>query len=72
MAGWAERRKEKMAIAKVVKKFQIEAQPKESEEWQRRSYQERLSALEEIRQEYHRWKLNAQSGLQRVYSVVKH
>ncbi len=39
--------------------------------WQTQSYQARLAALEEIREEYHSWKYNAQPGLQRVYSIVK-
>ena len=39
--------------------------------WRAQSYQDRLAALEEIRQEYHRWKDDVQPGLQRVYRIVK-
>ena len=39
--------------------------------WQAQSYQARLAALEQIRQEYHRWRYGAQPGFQRVYSIVK-
>ena len=38
--------------------------------WQTQSYQARLEALEEIRQEYHQWKDNsAESRLQRVHTI---
>jgi hypothetical protein len=59
-----------MTVAKVYRKVSISEQPKDSVYWQTRSYEERLSALEEIRREYHRWKYNAEPRLQRVYSVV--
>jgi hypothetical protein len=39
--------------------------------WQNQSYEFRLAQLEEIRQEYHRWKYNAEPRLQRVYKIVK-
>jgi hypothetical protein len=34
-------------------------------------YQDRLAALEEIRQDYHRWKDDVQPGLQRIYRIIK-
>jgi hypothetical protein len=38
--------------------------------WQTQSYQARLEALEQIRQEYHQWKDNrVESRLQRVYTI---
>lgn len=39
--------------------------------WREQSYQDRLAALEEIRQEYHHWKNDVQPGLQRVYRIIK-
>ncbi len=39
--------------------------------WQTQSYEDRLEALEQIRQEYHSWKQDAEPGLQRVYQIVK-
>jgi hypothetical protein len=33
--------------------------------------QKRLEALEQIRQEYHQYKYNAQPRLQRVYTIIK-
>ncbi len=39
--------------------------------WQEQPYTARLAALEEIRQEYHRWKNDVQPGLQRVSCIIK-
>jgi len=39
--------------------------------WQTQPYELRLAALEQIRQEFHRWKYGAEPRLQRVYSIVK-
>jgi len=39
--------------------------------WRQQPYSARLAALEEIRQEYHRWRYGAEPGFQRVYTVVK-
>jgi hypothetical protein len=39
--------------------------------WQAQPPAARLAALEEIRQEYHRWRYGAEPGFQRVYSIVK-
>jgi len=39
--------------------------------WQEQPYTARLAALEEIRQEYHRWKNDVQPGLQRVCCIIK-
>ena len=58
-------------IAKVVTKVNIHQQTSDLAYWQAQSYQARLAALEEIRQEYHRWRYGAEPRLQRVYSIVK-
>lgn len=39
--------------------------------WQTQSYETRLATLEQIRQEYHQWKRDAEQGFQRVYKIVK-
>lgn len=39
--------------------------------WQTRSRSERLTVLEEIRQEYHQWRYGAEPRFQRVYSIIK-
>ena len=39
--------------------------------WQKQPVERRLSALEEIRREYHQWKYGAEPRFQRVYKIVK-
>jgi len=39
--------------------------------WQAQTPAARLAALEQIRQEYHRWRYGAEPRLQRVYTIVK-
>lgn len=58
-------------IAPVVTKLRLKDAKNDSAYWRTRSYQERLDALEQIREEYHRWRGDAQSGFQRVYSIIK-
>jgi len=59
------------SIAKVCTKVRIGEQKSDFAYWQTQSYASRLAALEQIRQEFHRWKYDAESGFQRVYSIVK-
>ncbi len=58
-------------IAPVVKKIRLNEAKNDAAYWRTCSYQERIEALEQIREEYHHWKADAQSGFQRVYSIVK-
>jgi hypothetical protein len=58
-------------IAPVVKKLHLNDVKDDSAYWRTRPYQERIEALEQIREEYHLWRADAQSGFQRVYSIVK-
>ena len=58
-------------IAKVYKKVKLKDQQSDFAYWQKQPYQVRLAALEQIRQEYHGWKQDAEPGLQRVYTIVK-
>jgi hypothetical protein len=39
--------------------------------WQTRPYEERLAALESIRNDYLKWAYDIQPGFQRVYRIVK-
>ena len=58
-------------IVPVVKKLRISDTKNDAAYWRALPYQERIEALEQIREEYHRWKADAQPGFQRVYSIVK-
>lgn len=60
-----------MSIDKVVKKYKLSEQPTDFAFWQSRSPQERIDALERIRQEYHAWRGNAEQGFCRVYRIIK-
>ena len=60
-----------MAIIKVIKKYAIDEQPTDFSFWQTKSYEERLNALEQIREEYNSWRYDAEQGFQRVYRIVK-
>ncbi len=57
-------------IAPVVRKRGLYEPDTDVVYWRGQSYQARISALEEIRQEYHHWKNDVQPGLQRVYRIV--
>jgi len=39
--------------------------------WAQKTYQERLQALADLREEYHQWQYDSDKRLQRVYRVVK-
>ncbi|MCU0238128.1 MAG: hypothetical protein MUC29_01690 [Pyrinomonadaceae bacterium] len=59
-------------IVKVIIKTKLSEQKSDFAYWQTKSYTERLTALEEIRQEYNNWKYtDAEQRFQRVYRVVK-
>jgi len=58
-------------IAKVCRKVKLQEQPSDFAYWQSQPYEARLAALEEIRQEFHRWKYGAEPRLQRVYRIAK-
>ena len=64
-------RSPKNSIAKVVTKVRLGSEKKAAEYWRSLPYQARLAALEQIRQEYHHWKNDAQPGIQRVYTITK-
>lgn len=58
-------------IAPVVKISRLSDTKNDAAYWRSLSYQDRIDALEQIREEYHHWKADAQPGFQRVYSIVK-
>jgi hypothetical protein len=60
-----------LEVKKVVTKLKLSDKKTDAVYWRRQSYSARLAALEEIRQEYHRWRYGAEPGLQRVYTIVK-
>ena len=62
---------QKFGIEKIVTKGKLGNKKTDSAYWRKQPYAVRLAALEEIRQEYHRWRYGAEPGFQRVYTVVK-
>jgi len=60
-----------LEIKKVVTKVKLSDKKTDAVYWRKQSYAARLTALEEIRQEYHRWRYGAEPGFQRVYTIVK-
>lgn len=58
-------------IARVVRKMSLHDQPSDFALWQTQPYVARLAALEEIRQEYHRWHYDSEPRLQRFCRIVK-
>jgi hypothetical protein len=60
-----------MGISKVVKKYKMNEQPNDFAFWKSKSYEERLYALEQIREEYNSWRYNAEPGFQRVFKIIK-
>jgi hypothetical protein len=55
----------------VVNKIPLHKQKNDSVYWRSQSYEDRLAALEQIRQEFHRWKYGAEPRLQRVHTITK-
>ena len=60
-----------LRIAKTYRKCRLAEQGSDFLYWQTESYQERMDALEQIRQDYHRWRYGAEPRLQRVYTIAK-
>jgi 2-polyprenyl-3-methyl-5-hydroxy-6-metoxy-1,4-benzoquinol methylase len=56
-------------MEKVIKKINKKQQKSDFNYWQQQPYEKRLEALEEIRQQYHQYKYNAQPRLQRIYPI---
>jgi hypothetical protein len=65
-------------MAAVVQKTNLSDQGNDFAYWQTQSYEKRLEALEEIRNEYKQWNQssrgsseNVQSGFQIVFRIIK-
>jgi hypothetical protein len=56
-------------MASVARKVRLQGQPSDFAYWQTQSYEERLAALEEIRQEYHRWRSGAELPISSEYLI---
>ncbi len=59
------------SVEKTYTKVGLYAQKSDFAYWQTQPYGVRLAMLEQIRQEFHRWKYRAEPGLQRVYTITK-
>ena len=60
-----------LGIKRAIRKGKLTDRKTDATYWREQPYSARLAALEEIRQEYHRWRYGAQPGFQRVYRIVK-
>ena len=58
-------------VEKTYTKVNIRDQKSDFAYWQTQPYQVRLATLEQIRQEYHRWRYGAEPRFQRVYAIAK-
>ncbi|MCT7953056.1 hypothetical protein NG798_24980 [Ancylothrix sp. C2] len=58
-------------MEKVIRKTTQKQQTSDFQYWQSQPPFKRLEALEQIRQEYHQYKYNAEPRLQRVYTIIK-
>jgi len=53
----------------ICHKVNLKQQKSDFVYWQTQSYQSRLEALEQIRQEYNSWKYGTEQGFQRIYRM---
>jgi hypothetical protein len=58
-------------MAKTAVKIKLSESKSDFGYWQTQSYQKRLAALEQIRQEYADWKYGSRPRFQRVLSIIK-
>ena len=58
-------------IEKIINKVYLKQQTIDFQNLQQQTHQKSLEALEQIRQEYHQYKYDAEPRLQRVYTIVK-
>jgi len=63
--------KNKRSIAQVVRRIKLKEDRSDFGYWKSISYEERISVLEEIRQEFSSWKYGNEQRFQRVYTIVK-
>jgi hypothetical protein len=60
-----------LEIKKVVTKVKLNEKKTDAAYWRTQSYSARLAALEEIRQEYHRWRYGGKPRMQKVVTIIK-
>lgn len=60
-----------MNIKLTDKKYRVNEQPGDYSFWKYKTHQERIDALEQIREEYNSWRYNAEQRFQRIYRVTK-
>lgn len=58
-------------IAKIIKKVPLRQSSSDYDYWQSRSANERIDALEMLRQQYIRFSQDAHQGVQRVIRMTK-
>jgi len=61
----------KSRIEKCYTKLDLRTQGSDFVYWQTQPYSVRLMTLEQIREEYHKWRYDVEPGFQRVYRIVK-
>lgn len=59
------------SIVKAARIRSLYAPKEDANWWRSQPYAARLAALEEIRQEFHRWKYGTEPRFQRVYRIIK-
>jgi len=60
-----------LEIKKVVTKVKLIEKKTDAAYWRTQSYSARLTALEEIQQEYHRWRYGGEQRMQKVVTIIK-
>ena len=58
-------------IEKVLKRKRISEPDNDLKYWRSKTCEERVTALEAIREEYNSWRYNDKQRLQRVYTITK-
>jgi hypothetical protein len=58
-------------IALVYRKVSVGKQPSDFANWQTQPDAVRLATLEQIRQEYHQWRGDAQPGIHKVCRIIE-
>ena len=58
-------------VQQAVNTIIVDQQTNDFAFWQTQPHELRLATLEQIRQEYHRWKYGTEPGFQRVYTIIK-
>jgi hypothetical protein len=69
--AWDTDMQESSRIQAVCTKVNLHEQASDFAYWQSQSYEARVTALEQIRQDYHRWKYGAEPRFQRVCTVTQ-